>query len=342
MVRSRASRIGARVALALGLALAALTSVAAAAPVPDSNITATVATSSPLIVTVGKPVAFPVTVKNTGKNTLNSLVVTGQAAAGFTYISSTPTSACSQSQPVCTFRQLASDKFLPPIVFYYRTSTTAGTYPFKVEVKAAEGGKDNSDGTSNNIDTFISNTIATDVRDLSADFVAGHSLAVGRSFSTGGIDCAGAGLPAGCNDASFPLGAGNRHGTAVTVPVDAEVTATDVGPGVGTCPPAVTTCFGYGSQLSIANGVDIPGGILVTMRWDETDLPSGTTPGKLNVIHLFDAGKMVDGKPYALITDLCTSPTQMNCFVVEPFKLGDKDIQATFRIPFNGVSKGWN
>ena len=25
-----------------------------------------------------------------------------------------------------------------------------------------------------------------------------------------------------------------------------------------------------------------------------------------------------------------------------PFKLGDKDIQATFRIPFNGVSKGWN
>ena len=30
---------------------------------------------------------------------------------------------------------------------------------------------------------------------VDADFVAGHSLAVGRSFSTGGIDCAGAKLP---------------------------------------------------------------------------------------------------------------------------------------------------
>ena len=112
----------------------------------------------------------------------------------------------------------------------------------------SEGGKDNSDGTANNIDTFTSNPISTDVRALSPDFVAGHSLAVGRSFSTGGIDCAGAKLPANCNDASFPLGDLNRHGTAVTVPVNAEVTATDVGPTVGTCPPAVTTCFGYGSQ----------------------------------------------------------------------------------------------
>ena len=177
---------------------------------------------------------------------------------------------------------------------------------------------------------------------LSPDFVAGHSLAVGRSFSTGGIDCAGAKLPANCNDASFPLGDLNRHGTAVTVPVNAEVTVTDVGPTVGTCPPAVTTCFGYGSQLSIANGDDISGGIVVTMRWDALDLPSGVNASNLNVIHLFSEGRTLNGKTYALITDLCTSPTQTHCFVVEPFKLSDKDIQATFRLPFNGVSKGWN
>ena len=66
---------------------------------------------------------------------------------------------------------------------------------------------------------------------------------------------------------SFPLGDRNRHGTAVTVPVNAEVTASDVAPAAD-CPAAVTTCFGYGSSLSIANGANIPGGIVVTMRWD--------------------------------------------------------------------------
>jgi uncharacterized repeat protein (TIGR01451 family) len=336
-----------RLALALGLALALTTPVTAAAPVADYNITATVATSSPVVATVGKPVAFPVTVKNTGKNTLNSIVVTGLAAPGFTFLSSTPaattsTDGCSQTQPVCTFRQLASDKSLPSIVFYYRVPTTADTYPFTVEVKVSEGGKDNSDGTSNNIDTFTSNTISTEVRAFSQDFVAGHSLAGGRSFSTGGIDCAGAGLPATCNDTAVTLGLNNKHGTAVTVPVNAEVTASDVGPEVGTCPSAVTTCFGYGSQLSIANGVDISGGIVVTMRWDALDLPSGVNASNLNVIHLFNLGRTLNGKTYALITDLCTSPEQTHCFVVEPFKLSDKDIQATFRLPFNGVSKGWN
>jgi uncharacterized repeat protein (TIGR01451 family) len=335
MVRSRAFRIAMRLALAASLAISVATPVAA------SSINATVATSSPLIVTVGKPVAFPITVKNTGKSTLNSVVVTGLAASGFTYLSSTPADACSQTQPVCTFRQLASGKSLPPIVLYYRVPTTVDTYSFKVEVKVSEGGNDNSDGTANNIDTFFSAPITTDVRALDDDFVAGHSLPGTRSFSTGGIDCASAGLPANCNDASFPLGDLNRHGTSVTIPVNAEVTASDVAPAAD-CPAAVTTCFGYGSRLSIANGGDIPGGIVVTMRWDALDLPNGMTPAKLKVIHLFDPGKTVNGKTYALITNLCTSSTDMNCFVVMPFKLADKDIQATFRIPFNGVSKGWN
>jgi len=78
------------------------------------------------------------------------------------------------------------------------------------------------------------------------------------------------------------------------------------------------------------------------MRWDALDLPSGVNASNLNVIHLFNLGRTLNGKTYALITDLCTSPEQTHCFVVEPFKLSDKDIQATFRLPFNGVSKGWN
>ena len=171
----------------------------------------------------------------------------------------------------------------------------------------------------------------TQVRAVDDDFVAGQSLAGGRSFSTGGIDCARAALPAACNDAAFSVGPNNPHGTAVVVPVNAEVTASDVLP-ENDCPAALTTCFGHGSRLSIANGAVISGGILVTMRWDETDLLNGVTPSKLNVIHLFDPGKVFNGKSYALITDLCTSQTQTHCFVVEPFKLGDRDIQATFRL----------
>ena len=347
MVHSRASRIAVRLALAMGFALAAITPVAAAPPVADYNISAIVATSSPSVATVGKPVAFPVTVKNTGKNTLNSIVVTGQAPAGFTFLSSTPpvvapsTDGCSQTTPVCTFRQLTSGKSLPPIVFYYRATVVGTDFPFTVEVTVSEGGKDNSDGTANTIDTFTSNEINTVVRALDVDFVAGHSLAGGRSFSTGGIDCAGAGLPSTCNDTAIALGEGNRHGTAVTVPVNAEVTASDVGPNApGAACPSAITCFGYGSSLSIANGANITGGIVVTMRWDLTDLPNGMTPDKLEVIHLF--GTTVNGKTYALITDPCASGTDTHCFVVMPFKLADKDIQATFRLPFNGVSKGWS
>ena len=271
MVHSRASRIGLRLALALGLALAITT------PVAGGEITATVVTSSPLAVTAGKPVAFPVTVQNTGRSTLNSVVVTGQAAASFTYLSSTPTSACSQTQPVCTFRQLRAGAPLPTITFYYRVPTAAGAYPFNVKVDVAEGGNDNSDDTANNVDTFFSNTIMTQVRAVDDDFVAGHSLAGGRSFSTGGIDCARAALPAACNDAAFSVGPNNPHGTAVVVPVNAEVTASDVLP-ENDCPAALTTCFGHGSRLSIANGAVIPGGILVTMRWDETDLLNGVDP----------------------------------------------------------------
>ena len=335
MVRNRTSRVGVRVALA------AIFLLGVATPVAASEITAVVLRSSPLEVTIGKPVAFPVTVQNTGGNSLNSIVVTGLAAPGFTFLRSTPTSACSQTQPVCNFKQLRSGAATPQIAFYYLVPTAPATYQFKVQVQAAEGGNDNSDGTANNTDTFFSNTIDTVVRAYNQDFVAGHSLALGRTFSTGGIDCAGAGLPATCNDATFLLDANNRHGTAVTMPVDGEVTVSDVPP-ADNCPAAITTCFGHGSKLSVAGGIDVlPGGITVTMRWDYSDLPNGMTPDKLDVIDLFDPPKLVNGLPYALITDKCTASNPTNCFVVEPFKLPDKDIQATFKIPFNGVSKGW-
>lgn len=330
--RSRAVHLAARLAIAATLALSITTPVAA------GEITATVLTSSPLSVTVGKPVAYPVTVQNTGRSTLNFVMVRGTAAPGFTYLGATPASICSQQVAECNVGQLSSGQPAPPIVFYYRVPTTPGSYPYLVVVSVAEGGKDNSDGTSNNLDTFSSNTITTDVRAIDDDFVSGHSIEGVRSFSTGGIDCAAAGLPASCNDAPIALGAANPHGTAVKVGVNAEVTVSDVPP-ANDCPPAITTCFGSGSQLSVAYGAPVPGGIELTMRWDYTELPNGMTPRKLDVIHLFDAP--VGGQTYALITDECDGPADTHCFVVRPFKLSDRDIQATVRLPFNGVSKGW-
>ena len=330
--RARASRILVRFVLAAALALSISTPAAA------GQITATVLTSSPLSVTVGKPVAYPVSVVNSGKSTLNFTMVRGIAAPGFTYLGATPASICSQTVAECTVGQLPAGTPAPAIVFYYRVPATPGTFPYTVEVSVAEGGKDNSDGTSNNLDTFSSNTITTQVRAYDDDFVAGHSIAGTRFFTTGGIDCLAAGLPSTCNDIVAEVNATNPHGTAVRVGVNAEITARDVPP-ANTCPAAITTCFGSGSQLAVPFAGPIPGGIEVTMRWDYSELPSGMTAKKLNVIHLFDAP--VGGASYALITDACSGPSDTHCFVVEPFKLTDRDLQATFRLPFNGVSKGW-
>jgi hypothetical protein len=330
--RSRASGLTFRIALAAVLALGIST------PVSAGEITATVLTSSPLAVTIGKPVAYPVSIVNSGKSTLNFVSVKGVAAAGFTYLGATPTTICSQTVAECSVGQLAAGQPAPAIVFYYRVPMTAGTYPYTVQVIVAEGGTDNSDGTSNNLDTFSSNTISTVVREYDDDFVAGHSIEGTRFFTTGGIDCLAAGLPANCNDMVAEVNETNPHGTAVRIGVNAEVTARDVPP-ANTCPTAITTCFGSGSQLSVPFSGPVPGGIEVTMRWDYSELPSGMTARKLNVIHLFDAP--VNGASYALITDACTGPADTHCFTVEPFKLTDRDLQATFRLPFNGVSKGW-
>jgi len=338
MVHNRVSRIGLRLALAAILVIGVVT------PASAHSVDVTVLPSSPLQVTVGKPVAYPISVVNSGKNTVNHITVTGVAPAGFTFLFATPTDACSQTPQVCDFRQVASGAPLPLITFYYRVPTTPGNYDFQVEIKVAEGGNDNSDGTSNNIDTFPSDPVRTVVRDFDDDFVAGHSVPGTRSFTTGGIDCAGANLPANCNDANFALSQTNPHGSAVVVASNAEVTVSDVGP-ANDCPATITSCFGSGTDLSIANGTPIPGGIAVTMRWDYSELPSGMTAKKLNVIHLFDTPTNIDNDPeleeFALITDPCSADTPVHCFVVEPFKLGDKDIQATFLLPFNGVSKGW-
>ena len=78
MSRARASRVAARAAI---LSVLLLTSVLPASAA--YNVQFTVA-SSPFVVTVGLPVAYPVTVTNSGGNTLNHVTVTGQLDPAFT------------------------------------------------------------------------------------------------------------------------------------------------------------------------------------------------------------------------------------------------------------------
>ena len=79
----------------------------------------------------------------------------------------------------------------------------------------------------------------------------------------------------------------------------------------------------------------VPGGIEVTMRWDYTELPSGMTAKKLRVAHLLGNGEFVQVK------GMCSDGAPMPCFTVAPHKLADRDIQATFLLPSNRVTRGY-
>ena len=76
------------------------------------------------------------------------------------------------------------------------------------------------------------------------------------------------------------------------------------------------------------------------MRWDYTELPNGMTYQKLRVAHLLTA------TTFEQVTGTCSFnlagvPTNMPCFEVAPFKLADRDIQATFWLASNRVSRGY-
>lgn len=214
------------------------------------------------------------------------------------------------------------------MTFYFLVPASPGSFSFVARATVNEGGNDNSDGNSNAQDVFDSEPVVTNVVAQSDDFVSGHSFPGYRVFSTG----------------LGTVSVANPHGSQVTLGTNAEVTVADLAPGASpACPgPAAETCFGWATDLSVAQGASVAGGIEVTMRWDADALPNGMTPKKLKVIHVFDPDVTLNGLSYALITSTCASPSQTHCFTVAPFKLPDKDIQATFRLPFNGISKGWN
>jgi hypothetical protein len=304
--------------VALSLALAAVAPAIAA----DPKVTVTTA-ASPLAVTQGLPVAYPVTVSNDGSNTLNHVSLEGRTSQSLLYLGAAPAGACSETAPVCDFGQMPSGADRE-VTFYFLAPNAPGSFAFEAIARVNEGASDNPG--AGHTDTF-SATVQTTVLAVSADLVRGHSLPGFRDFSTG----------------LNTVAAGNPHGTSVSVGSNTEVNVADVPPSAIdlACPAfASATCFGWASSLSIGGGAEFPEGIEVTVRWDATDVPTGVTDKKLRIIHLFDAGG------YELVTDQCRfngqgDPVSLPCLLGPAQRLNDKDLLQRLLLLENGLIRGW-
>jgi hypothetical protein len=268
MVRSRASRLPVRAALAAVLLLTTIAPVSGASPQVSVITTAT-----PTSVTVDHAIGYVVNVSNDSTNTLNHITLEGemQTTDGsptslFAYLGAytgdQPAPQCSQppaTAAFCDFGQLAGNTPAPEITFYYRAPATPneGMYQFLPIARVGEGGNDS--GNASHVDTFPDPLvpIVTEVLAFQQDFVRGHAIQDSRTFTTG----------------LLTLGTNNPHGTTVRLPTaNAEVTVADLAPGHPdvSCPAAISaTCFGWGSSIAVPYEGDlVPGGIEVTMRWD--------------------------------------------------------------------------
>lgn len=335
MVRSRASRLSTRAALVAVLLLTTVAPVSGASPKVS-----VVTTATPTSVTVGHAIGYVVNVSNDSTNTLNHVTLEGEMqtpdgspTALFTYLGAYTgdqrAPECTQppaSAAFCDFGQLAANTPAPEITFYYRAPAAPndGTYQFLPVVRVGEGGNDS--GNASHVDTFPNPLvpIVTDVLAAQQDFVRGHAIQDLRNFTTGLLS----------------LGRSNPHGTTVRLPsANAEVTVADLNPNHPdvACPAAISaTCFGWGSSITVPyEGGLVPGGIEVTMRWDYSQLPSGMTTRKLRVAHLLGNGE------YQQVQGLCSQGAPLPCFTVAPFKLADKDIQASFLLASNRITRGY-
>jgi hypothetical protein len=321
MFRARASRAAWRGAIVTLFLLTTVIPASAASPqiMVDSS-------ASPAGVTVGKVIAYVIDVTNMSTNTLNFVSLEGEftpTSPSFTYLGASPANACSATVAFCDFGQLAGGVSPPQVTFYYQAPATQGLFDFTAVATVGEGSNDNPGAAHTDEFTKL---VPTTVWEIQDDFVQGHAFGTNRTFSTG----------------LTTLTTGNPHGTQVVIPsATTEVTVEDLDPGHpdAQCPPILTTCFGDGSSLSVGDGGPIPGGIQVTMRWDYSELPSGMTAQKLRIAHLLSA------TTYEQVKDPCVFsagvPTNMPCISVAPHKLPDKDIQATFYLASNRVSRGY-
>lgn len=330
MHRIRASHAVTRLVLALGLVLSISTPVSAG----GAAMTVVVTTSSPTEVTIGNAVAYPVTITNTGKNTVNSVFVHGRAPAGFEYLGAVP-SSCSQTTDTCPLGQMPAGASRSVILYYRVTaSVLPSTYDFHADVDTSEGQTDNSDGTSANTDNWSSIAMPTVVSYATQDFVAGHAIVGLNDLNLGGFST-------GLGN----LSSTNRHGTSVSLRTTTEVTVRDISKlqadNFAECAAALgAACFGEASQLRIGGGASIANGIQITMRFDYSDLPNGMTEKKIRIVHFFDDGG------FEKVENQCIKgadgvPTNLPCLDGKPIRESDKDITVNMWWAHNGIGRGW-
>jgi hypothetical protein len=304
--------------MALGLLATSFTPVSAGAPA----ITVDVATPQPATVTQGRPVAYPVTVTNSGTSTVNHATLSGATSVPTTFITSYPAGACSAAA-VCDIGTLAGGGSYS-VILVYEAPTTVGTFNFTATFTGGEGANDN-EGPASHQDTFRT-SVPTDVVAFSVDSVHQYALASGATVSTGIAD--------------GDVTATNRHGTSVVVPGTAQGVETMVEDVTdSSCPAELNDqCFGQASSLSIGQGRLFSSPLQVTIRFDYSELPSGMTDKKLRVVHFYTDGAGTHADP---ITTVCNGgATNAPCYR-PAVKQADKDLVITVYLLHNGNIRGW-
>lgn len=311
----RSPYAAARVALALGFLLSALSAVPAGAVSPSVTLTTQ---ASPLEVTVNLPIAYVVSIYNGSNNALKNVRITGQPSIALTPLGAEPATNCVDG--VCTLNGLPSGE-TRAVTFYYLAPASPQSFTFTALA--------NFDGQTSSSPASYQNTsavpVTTQVLDVNQDLVKGHAFSEYDTFTTG----------------IGPLGATNRHGTEVVLTDTAEVTVRDLSVAAAdayaNCLVLLgAPCFGEASELSINGGEPVSGGLRVTIRWDFSDLPKGMTEKKIRIVHFLDGGVAVES-----VTQQCGAATPAPCLAGPVVRLGDKDIQAVVILPSNGVIRGW-
>jgi hypothetical protein len=297
--------------------------VAAVLPAPAAGVSPSVTVTtdaSPFQVTVGRPIAYDVTITNGSNSALKYARVTGQPSIALQYLGSTGP-GCSSTTPTCVLDGLPSGS-AATVTFYFLAPATSQSFTFVAFA--------NYDGQTTNAPANYQNTSATPITTVvlaeSQNLVRGHSFGSFKTFTTG----------------LGSLSAANRHGTTVSLTTVTEVTVEDVSAQAANAFANCTqllgaACFGEASRLDINDGLPVAGGLTVTVRWDVSDLPKGMTERKIRIAHLLDGGLVAHP-----VTALCNSgATNAPCLVGNPVRLADKDIQATLVLPSNGLVRGW-
>jgi hypothetical protein len=285
----------AAVALVVALALAASGRPASVGP----NVSVSVS-GSPGSVTLGRYVAYAVTVHNGAKNNVTHVTLTAPAAGStspfpLSYVSaSTSNGACSAppALPVsCSFGSLASGSDARVTFVFRAPASTPATGAAATFVAQASFDEGPSDQNASHTDTQIG-LATTGLSALGSDFVTGFvPFTLGDELATGGDLNGNAGGNPQKTSLSVPGGSATGLGAVGTVQ-EVSHPATDT---TSDC-AAGFSCFGQTSFVTMPGLFSTSAPLTLGFRFDASELPPGMTAKKLRMVH--------DGA----LVPLCTIP----------------------------------